>query len=45
MNKVILNWQSPLWEGDQEVMRRSGRDESMLVSIHKCMVTKLGISV
>jgi hypothetical protein len=31
MNKVILNWQRPLWEGDQEVMKRSGRDETIQV--------------
>jgi hypothetical protein len=36
MNKVILNWQRPLWEGDQEVLKRSGNDEPMWVVIHKC---------
>jgi hypothetical protein len=29
VNIVILNWQRPLWEGDQEVAKRSGRDEPM----------------
>jgi hypothetical protein len=28
MNIVILNWQRPLWEGDQEVVKRSGRDNT-----------------
>jgi hypothetical protein len=28
-NIVILNWQRPLWEGDQEVVKRSGKNESM----------------
>jgi hypothetical protein len=28
-NIVILNWQRPLWEGDPEVVKRSGRDEPM----------------
>jgi hypothetical protein len=32
---VILNWQRQLWEGDQEVVKRSGRDEPVWVSIHK----------
>jgi hypothetical protein len=27
MNKEISNWQRPLWEGNQEVMKRSSRDE------------------
>jgi hypothetical protein len=42
-NKVILNWQRPLWEGEQEVVKRSGRDEQMWVAIHKCMEATLGI--
>jgi hypothetical protein len=45
MNKVILNWQRPLWEGDQEVVKRSGRDKPMRVVIHKCMEAMLGISL
>jgi hypothetical protein len=44
-NKVILNWQRPLWEGDQEVVKRSGKDESTWVAIHKCMEAMLGISL
>jgi hypothetical protein len=43
MNKVILNWQRPLWEGDQEIAKSSDRDEPMWVAIHKCMEAMLGI--
>jgi hypothetical protein len=32
-------------EGDQEVVKRSGRDEPTWVAIHKCMETMLGIYV
>jgi hypothetical protein len=42
-NKVILNWQRPLWVGDQEVVKRSDRDEAMWVAIHKLMIASLGI--
>jgi hypothetical protein len=45
VNIVILNWQRPLWEGDQEVVKRSGRDEPMWVVIHMCMEAMLGISL
>jgi hypothetical protein len=45
VNKVILNWLRPLWEGDQEIVKRCGRDESMWVSIHKCMEAMLGICI
>jgi hypothetical protein len=41
---VILNWQRPLWEGDREVVKRSGRDEPIWVVIHMCMEAMLGIS-
>jgi hypothetical protein len=34
VTKVILNWLRPLWEGDQEVAKRSGRDEPLWVAIH-----------
>jgi hypothetical protein len=44
-NIVILNWQRPLWESDQEVVKRSGKDEPMWVVIHLCMETMLGISL
>jgi hypothetical protein len=44
-NIVILNWQRPLWEGDQEVVKRSGRDEPMWIVIHMCMEAMLGISL
>jgi hypothetical protein len=40
---VILNWQRSLWEGDQEVVKRSGRNEPMWVEIHMCMEAMLGI--
>jgi hypothetical protein len=33
VNIVILNWQRPLWEEDQEIVKRSGRDEPMWVVI------------
>jgi hypothetical protein len=45
VNIVIVNWQRPLWEGNQEVVKRSGRDEPMWVVIHKCMEAILGISL
>jgi hypothetical protein len=31
--------------GDQEVVKSSGRDESIRVVIHKCMEATLGISL
>jgi hypothetical protein len=42
VNIIILNWQRPLWEGDQEVAKRSGRDEPMWVAINICMEAMLG---
>jgi hypothetical protein len=49
VNIVILNCQRPLWEkdweGNQEVVKRSGRDEPMWVAIHKCMKAILGTSL
>jgi hypothetical protein len=42
VNKVILNWQKPLWEGDQEIAKRLGRNEPMWIAIHKCMEAMLG---
>jgi hypothetical protein len=44
-NKVILNWQRPLWESDLEVVKRSGRDEPIQVVIHMFMEAILGISL
>jgi hypothetical protein len=41
----LLNWQRSLWEGDREVVKRSGRDESIQVVIHLCMEAMLGISL
>jgi hypothetical protein len=32
-------------EGDQEVVKRSGRNEPIWVVIHKCMEAMLGISL
>jgi hypothetical protein len=40
---VILNWQRPVWEGDQKVVKRSGRVEPMWFVIHMCMEAMLGI--
>jgi hypothetical protein len=34
-----------LWEGDREVVKRSGRDEPTQVVIHMCMEAMLGISL
>jgi hypothetical protein len=45
VNKVFLNWQRPLWERDQKVVKRYGRDEALWVAIHKCMEATLGISL
>jgi hypothetical protein len=44
-NIVILNWQRPLWEGDQEAVKRSGGDEPMWFARHMCMEATLGISL
>jgi hypothetical protein len=44
VNIVILNGQRPLWEGDQEVVKKSDRDEPIWVVIHICMEAILGIS-
>jgi hypothetical protein len=43
--KGIKNWPKPLWEGVQEVVKRSGRDEPMWIAIHMCMEAMLGISL
>jgi hypothetical protein len=40
----MLNCQRPLWESDQEVVKRSGRDEPIEVVIYMCMEGRLGIS-
>jgi hypothetical protein len=37
MNTVILNWQRPLWEGDEEVVRKSVKHQPMGVAAHICM--------
>jgi hypothetical protein len=45
VNKGILNWQRPLWESDWEVVKRSGRDESIWVVMHMCIEAMLEISL
>jgi hypothetical protein len=45
VNIVILNWKRLLWEGDQEVVKRSGRDEPTWVIIYMYMQATLGISL
>jgi hypothetical protein len=45
VNKVIFIWQRPLWEGNQEVVKRSGRDEPMWVATYKCMEATRNLSV
>jgi hypothetical protein len=42
---IILTWQRPLCQGDQEEVKRSGRNELMWVAIHMCMEATLGISL
>jgi hypothetical protein len=43
---VTLKRQRSIWEGDQEVVKRSGRDESISFVIqHMCMEAMLGISL
>jgi hypothetical protein len=45
-NIVILNCQRLLlWEGDQEVVKRSGRDKPMWVAMYMCIETILEISL
>jgi hypothetical protein len=43
--ELTLTGQRSVWEGDQEVVKRSGRDESIRVVIHLCMEAMLGICV
>jgi hypothetical protein len=45
VNKVILNWQRPLWKGEHKVVEGSGSNEAMWVSIYKCIEAMLGISL
>jgi hypothetical protein len=40
-----LKWQRSIWEGDQELVKRSIRDESIWVVTHQCMEVMLGISL
>jgi hypothetical protein len=39
MNIEILNWPRPLWEADQGVVKRTGRDEPVEIVTHICMET------
>jgi hypothetical protein len=41
----MLNWQSPLWEVDKEIVKKSSRDELIWVVIHISMEARLGISL
>jgi hypothetical protein len=42
---VTIKQQRSIWDGDWEVVKRSGRDESVRVVIHLCMEAMLGISL
>jgi hypothetical protein len=42
VNTETLKQQRSIWEGDWEVVKRSGRDESIMVVIHLCMEAMLG---
>jgi hypothetical protein len=44
-NTVTLNWQRPLWNGDQKVVKRSGRGEPTWVVIHMYVETILRTSL
>jgi hypothetical protein len=44
-NTVTLKQQRSIWEGNQEVVKRSGGDESVRVVIHLCMEAMLRISL
>jgi hypothetical protein len=43
--RVTIKQQRSIWEGDLEVVKMSGRDESIQVVIHMCMEAMLGISL
>jgi hypothetical protein len=43
-NTVTLKPQRSVWEGDREVLKRPGRDESTWVVMHLHMQAMLGIS-
>jgi hypothetical protein len=44
-NIETLKQQRSIWEGDQELVKRSSRDESIWVVTHLCMKAMLVISV
>jgi hypothetical protein len=48
MSPLQKSWyrnQRSIWEGDQELVKRSGRHELIWVVIHLCMKAWLGISL
>jgi hypothetical protein len=45
MHKVLLNWLRSLWEEDEGVVKRSGRDEPIWVIVHICMEATLEFSL
>jgi hypothetical protein len=45
LNAETLKRQKVIWEGDQELVKRSGRDESIWIVTHLCMESMLGISL
>jgi hypothetical protein len=45
VNTVTLKEQRSIWEGDREVVRKPGSDESIWVVIHLCLEAMLGISL
>jgi hypothetical protein len=44
-NKVTLKQQRSIREGNREVLKKPGSDESIWVVIHLCMEAMLGISL
>jgi hypothetical protein len=44
-NTETIKWQRSIWEGDQELVKRSVRDESSWVVTHLYMEAMLGNSV
>jgi hypothetical protein len=44
-NIETLKWQRSIWEGDQELVKKSGRDESIWVVTYLFMEAMLGISL
>jgi hypothetical protein len=44
-NTITLKWQRLQWEGDWEVVKKSGSNESVRVVKHLCLEAMLGISL